>query len=302
MKMQKIKKSKNKNVALCFSGQVKNLELCYPYIKKNLLDHIGSYDIFCCPEDDSNLNKIKMLKPIKTKKVKSSDVDKIIKDKLKFLNKINYKNIIYSESSSFNFRNIYQQFFKMKTSFELLEKYMEEENVSYNYFIRIRFDFLPLDIINLEDFKMKNNEIVLPDNSGHKLENEVIDMFYITKDFDTFKSCSSLYNSFVNIIQENNSIKPNFSQKFYFFFEKNYNSFFFFLLKKMSKKQRKLSKNLLGFMLQFTKMFYKDFKLKKGCSTEKILFSLLKSKKKIIREKKINFVIVRNLTDGRLLF
>jgi hypothetical protein len=70
----------------------------------------------------------------------------------------------------------------------------------------------------------------------------------------------------------------------------------------MSKKQRKLSKNLLGFMLQFTKMFYKDFKLKKGCSTEKILFSLLKSKKKIIREKKINFVIVRNLTDGRLLF
>jgi len=300
--MKKNKSKRTKNVALCFSGQVKNLELCYPYIKKNLLDHIGSYDIFCCAEDDENLEKIKLLNPTKTKKVKSSEVDKVIKDKIKFLNRQNYKAIIYPQSTSFNFRNIFQQFFKIKKSFELLEKHMGEENISYKYFIRIRFDFLPLDIINLKDFKIKNDEIVLPDNKGLKLENEVIDMFYITKDFNTFKLCSFLYDSFIKVILKNISIKPTFFQKLYFFFEKNYNSFFFFLFKKLNKKQRKLPRNMLGFALLFTGMFYRDFKLKKGCSTEKILFSLLKSEKKIIREKKINFVIVRSLTDGRLLF
>ena len=59
--MKKNKPLKMKNVALCFSGMVKSLELCYPYIKKNLLDHIGSHDIFCFVEDDSDFKKIKLL-------------------------------------------------------------------------------------------------------------------------------------------------------------------------------------------------------------------------------------------------
>ncbi len=50
---------KIKNAAVCFSGQAKNFELCYPYIRKNLLDQIGSHDIFCCVEDDENADKIK---------------------------------------------------------------------------------------------------------------------------------------------------------------------------------------------------------------------------------------------------
>jgi len=300
--MKKNKSKKIKNVALCFSGQVKNLELCYPYIKKNLLDHIGSYDIFCCAEDDENLKKIKLLEPTKTKKVKSSEVDKIIKDKLKFLNKQNYKIIIYPESFRFNFRNIYQQFFKIKKSFELLENYMKEKNISYKYFIRIRFDFLPLDIIKLENFKIKNNEVVIPSYKGVSLKNEGIDMFYITKDFDTFKLCSFLYDNFIKVIRKNISIKPTFFQKFYFFFEKNYGNFFFFLFKKLNKKQRKLPRHLLGLTLLLPRMFYKDFKLKNRCSTEKAFFYNLKSEKKIIKQKQINFVIVRSLTDGLLIF
>ena len=50
---------KIKTAAICFFGQARMLDLCYPYIKKNLLDPIGKngkdYDIFCCVEDDEDL-------------------------------------------------------------------------------------------------------------------------------------------------------------------------------------------------------------------------------------------------------
>ena len=300
--MKKNKKPTVKNVALCFSGQVKKLELCYPYIKKNLLDHFGSYDIFCFAEDDKDFKKISLLNPVKAKKIESSEVDKMIKSRIKFLNKLNYKKIIYPESFRFNFRNIYQQYFKIKKSFELLEKHMKEKNISYKYFIRIRFDFLPLDSFKLESFKMKKNEVVVPDFRGIRSKNEIFDMLYITKDFNTFKFCCSLYDNFEKIAQKEISIKTTFSQKLYFLFEKSYIYFFFFLFKKLDKKQRKFPRQLLGLFLLFPKMFYKKFKFQNETRTERIFFYHLKSGKKIIKEKKINFVIVRNLTDGLLIF
>ena len=300
--MQKNKPRKLKNVALCFSGQVKNLELCYPYIKKNLLDHIGSYDIFCCAEDDENLKKIMLLKPIKTKKVKSSEVDKIIKDELRSLNKQNYKTSIFPESFRFNLRNTYQQLYKISQSFELLERHMKEKNITYKYFIRIRFDFLPLDVFRLEDFKIKVNEVVVSSFKGVNSKNEFVDIFFITKDFDAFKSCCSLYHNFKETVQKKLLIKTTFRQKLYFLFEKNYRSFFFFLFKKLNKKQRKSPRYILGLSLLFPNMFYKEFKNRYRYSTERVFFYYLKSKKIKLKEKKINFVIVRNLTDGLLIF
>jgi len=300
--MKKNKSKKIKNVALCFSGQVKNLELCYPYIKKNLLDHIGSYDIFCFAEDDSDFKKIKLLKSTKTKKVKSSEVDKIIKDEIKSLHKQNYKTSIFPESFRFNLRNTYQQLYKINQSFELLEKYMKEENVSYKYFIRIRFDFLPLDVIKLASFNLKKKEVVVPDIKIPNPKDMFNDMFYITKDFDTFKSCCSLHQNFRKTIEQELSIKTTFFQKLYFIFEKNYRSFLFFLFKKLNKKQRKLPRYLLGLTLLLPKMFYKEFKAKNRYGTEKVFFYYLKSEKISIKKKKIDFIIVRSLTDGFLIF
>jgi len=300
--MKKNKSKRTKNVALCFSGQVKNLELCYPYIKKNLLDHIGSYDVFCCAEDDENLKKIKLLKPTKTKKIKSSEVDKIIKDEIKALHKQNYKTSIFPESFRFNLRNIYQQLYKINQSFELLEKHMEEENVNYNYFIRIRFDFLPLEVIKLEDFKIKKKEIVVPGIKISHPKDLFNDMFYITKDFDTFRSCCSLYYNFKKTIEQKLSIKLTFSQKLYFLLERNYGSFFFFLFKKLNKKQRKFPRYFLGLTLLFPNMFYKEFKAKNKYGNERVFFYYLKSEKIKIKKKKIDFIIVRSLTDGFLIF
>ena len=304
--MKKNKQLIAKKVAFCFSGQARTLDLCYPYIKKNLLDPVGKnekdYDVFCCAEDDADLKKITLLKPIKTKKVKSSEVDKIIKDELRSLNKQNYKTSIFPESFRFNLRNTYQQLYKINQSFELLERYMKEKNITYKYFIRIRFDFLPLDILRLKDFETKEDEVIVPSFKGVNLKNEFIDLFCITKNFDTFKSYCSLYQNFKETVQKKLLIKPTFFQKLYLFFEKNYRSLFLFLFKELNKKQRKLPRQILGFFLLFPNMFYKEFKAKNRYYTEKVFFYYLKSEKIIIIEKKISFVIVRNLTDGLLIF
>ena len=299
-------KNKTKKVAFCFSGQARTLDLCYPYIKKNLLDSVGKngkdYDIFCCAEDDIDLKKIMLLKPIKTKKVKSSEVDKIIKDELRSLNKQNYKTSIFPESFRFNLRNTYQQLYKINQSFELLKRYMKEKDINYKYFIRITFDFLPLDVFRLENFKIKVNEVIVPKIKTPYPKDLFNDMFCITKDFDTFKSYCSLYHNFKETIQKDFLIKTTFPQKLYFLFEKNYRSLFLFLFKKLNKKQRKLSRQILGLFLLFPNMFYKEFKAKNRYYTEKVFFYYLKSEKIIIMEKKMGFVIVRNSRDGILIF
>ena len=49
-------------------------------------------------------------------------------------------------------------------------------------------------------------------------------------------------------------------------------------------------------------MFYKEFKKKTNCCLERVLFYYLESEKKEIIRKEMNFVIVRNLTEGLLIF
>jgi len=301
-KMKKNQRITKKNVALCFSGQVKKFELCYPYIKKNLLDNIGSYDVFCCAEDDADITKIEALKPVRIEKIKSSEVDKILKEKLKLLNKDNYKKYVFPQSSKFNFRNVYQQLFKIKRAFNLLERYIKENKVKYNYFIRIRFDFLPLDAIEITKYKLKKNDIVVPRIKGLDPKNQVNDMFCITPDIDTFRVYCSMYEQYPTIINKEIPLKTNFQQKMYFWLEKKYNEFFLFLFNRPGKKYGKKSKNLLGFVLLFTKMFYTDFKVRNRCNLEKAFFYLLKSRNKNIVEETINFVIVRDPMDGLLIF
>jgi len=300
--MQKNNQTKVKDTAVCFSGLAKTFELCYPYIKKNLLEQIGSYDIFCCVEDDENADKVNLLSPVKLKKIKSSEVDKIIKNEIKYLRKQNYRTSLYIESFRFNLRNVYQQIYKINQSFELLEEYMKKEKITYRHFIRIRFDLLPLDNLKPENFAIKKNEIIVPHVRIQHPSDIFNDMFCITSDFDTFKSYCSIYRNFKDIVQKELSFKMTFLQRLYFFFEKNYISFFFFILGKLSRKKGIIYRNLLGLALSFPKLFYKNFKYKNKYSTERALFYYLKSEKIKIKEMEINFVIVRSLDDGLLIF
>ncbi len=294
-------KVSKKNVAVCFSGQVRRFDLCYPYLKKNLLDHLGSYDIFCYVEDDADVSKIDVLKPVKVKKIKSSDVEKIIEPRLKFLKKNNYKKFILPESPRFNFKNILQQLYKLNGVYEILEGYMKEKNVSYNYFIRIRFDFLPLDVINPKDFKIKNDEIITPYfKTTLDAKTQINDMFSIAKDIDSFKTYCTLYNDFENAVQKTN-FNPSKKQRRYFAFEKVYSNFAFWFSNLLNKINKKFARNFLGFLLLLPKKFYFKFKQKNRADTERTFYYHLISNNKKIREEKLNFVIVRNPMDGLLI-
>ncbi|PIO08349.1 hypothetical protein COU59_01850 [Candidatus Pacearchaeota archaeon CG10_big_fil_rev_8_21_14_0_10_34_12] len=299
-------RKKLKKVALCFSGQARTLDLCYPYIKKNILDSVGErgkdYDIFCCVEEDANSGKTSILKPAKIKKVKPADVDRIIKSEIGILRKQNYKTSIFPESFRFNLQKSYRQMYQINESFELLKKYIKEKNVSYQYFIRIRFDFLPLDILKLSDLKIEKNEVIIPQIKIPHRKDIINDMFCVAKDIDTFESYCSLYNNFRIVVQNQLSIKPSFVQKMYFLFEKNYRYVLLNLFDKLNKGKNEIPRYLLGIALLFPNMFYKEFKSHNKYSIEKALLCHLKSKEIKIKWKNINFVIVRNLTDGLLIF
>ncbi len=297
-KIMKKEKPQIKKAAICFSGLVKHFEICYPYIKRNFLDKIEDYDVFCCAEDDSDIKKIEVMSPLKVKKIKSSEVDKIIKGKIKRLNKLNYKAFVLPQSRRFNFRNIYQQLYKIKGAFDLLKDYMKKSNVDYEYFVRIRFDFLPIDCIDIKEFKIAKNEIVTPKIKNLDPKNQINDMFCITRDFETFETYCSVINHYEEVSKKYVSLKADFPKRLYLSFEKKYNSFFISLLKEKGK----ISKNLLGFVLLFTKGKYFKFKERSRCSLEKVLFYYLKSRGKKIHYLPINFIIVRNPMDGLLIF
>ncbi|HTZ42010.1 MAG TPA: hypothetical protein VMC07_02275 [Candidatus Omnitrophota bacterium] len=296
-----MKEPKIKNAAICFSGQLRTLELCYPYIKKNLLDLLKSYDIFCFIEGDANPERLKMLNPQAIKTVQSSDIDHLIIKDLRQLRRNNYKKFIFPETPRFNFKNMFHQFYNIKGAFTLLREHMDKENISYRYFIRIRFDFLPISEINPENFKMRENEVIVPNYCGTRPENEIVDMFYITKDFDTFKTCSLIYDNFANLLKNGFVMKFSVLQKIYFFLERNYLYFLFAVFNKINPKSNKFLKQILSILLFPPKLFFKDFKVKNETSSERILFYYLKSEKKVITEKKIDFIIVRNPGDGLLI-
>lgn len=298
--MQKNVNTIVKNAAICFSGQARTLELCYPYIKKNLLDNLGSYDIFCCVEDDENANKTEVLKPVKFKKIKSSDVDSIIQKEVKELKRQNYRKSLFTESPRFTIRNIYQQLYKINQCFGLLEEYMKERKVGYKYFIRMRFDFLPIDILELDKFNIEKNEIIVPaERDLHS--GSFNDMITIASDFDTFKTFCSCYNNFRDIVEKHLSFEMGLFKKIYFLLEKAYSNFFFFIFGNLSAK-RKFFRNILGGVLMVPKHIFGRFKSNKKYYLERVLFQFMKSKEIKVRELKITFVIVRSLTDGLLIF
>lgn len=300
--MNENRKVKVKEAAICFSGQVKDLEFCYPYIKKNFLDNIKSYDIFCCAEDDKNYSKIDLLKPKKAESVKSSEVDKEIKGVISRLNKGNYRDYILPQSARFNFRNIYQQLFKIKRSFILLEDYMKKEKVRYKYFIRARFDFLPIAKINPSEYKIKKLEVVVPKIRWQKEIIQINDMFSISSDWETFRTYCLMFDNYEEVIvREIGLPEMGFGKKIYFWFERNYNSSLLFLLNNPNRKGKKFLSNILGVFLLFTKIFYKKFKEDNRCNLEKAFFHNLKSKGKIVKEEPINFVILRSPMDGLLI-
>lgn len=171
-----------KKVAVLFSGQVRNFQECYPYIKKRILAHIDNYDIFfqISKTEKAKLDFIKTLNP---KKISFSD--EVIDKKFIELKK-NLKNkFIYAGGiKKFSFEGWIHQLKKLKTVNQMRKNYELSNNFKYDLIIRIRTDFIPLDDIYLKDINISKYECIIPKPGRivYKLFNKkesVNDMFAI---------------------------------------------------------------------------------------------------------------------------
>ena len=215
-------KYKKKKVAFCFSGQARTFNLCYPYVKKNLLDPVGKrgkdYDIFCCVEDDGDAHKVNLLKPTRIVKVKSRNFREEYKD----LFDANYKKFFGRRGDMNKHLN---QLNKIFLSNDLRKKYQNEKKISYNWVFRIRFDMLPLNEIDYSQLnkkylytpKTKPNDIPVCNDMVAIGSDKILDIY------------SGLIKEFRNTLKTFFSEKFRTSLKISLFLEKKYTSFFEFL-------------------------------------------------------------------------
>ena len=143
----------NKKYAVCFSGQARSFDKCYPYIKKNVLDVLGKqgedYDIYACVEDDGDAHKVEeLMKPDKIKYTSASLTE--FSDELE---KFNYTYFIsWPLTGSFNFENlVLSQLYKLKELYHMLSF----SRIKYEKVVRLRFDYIPLNPLKLKNLKGK---------------------------------------------------------------------------------------------------------------------------------------------------
>lgn len=285
-----------KKAAICFSWQVRTLDRCLPYIRANIFDQIWEinkdYDIFCCMEDDEDAYKAtQLLHPVAEKKIRSKDVEKIIDQKYWLILKLNYKHFYYPWSMSFNLRTFLQQFYKYKLCNELKNSYALEHNIEYEYVIRIRFDCLFIDKLNLSKVVWQDCIYVAEDSL--RGENEVNDMFAISssRSMDIY---TSLFDEFEKILWLF-PIKPNLIERFILKLERLYVYIYSKIVCVLNRS--KYLKGFGSFLFQFfcalQWRILSDFKAKNVVYPERMLFKILEKNSIHIEKIKINFFLTR---------
>ena len=133
----------NPRIAFCFSWQARTLAQTYKFFQKNLFEAAKKqwfyYDVFCTIEDDEDRDKVNLLNPTMVKRVKSSDVKKIIEGK-----RWDFINHEYEQKYGYSWKsgaiNVLQQFYKICQSIKLKNQYEFEKNFSYDMVFKLRFD------------------------------------------------------------------------------------------------------------------------------------------------------------------
>lgn len=284
-----------KKAAICFSWQARTLDKCYEYIKWNILDQIWEqwkdYDIFCCTEDDKDSQKvIELLQPIDIKKIKSSDVEKIIEEKYWDVIKRNYKDFIYPWTPRFNLKTFLQQFYKNKVVNDLKNDYSSQNNINYKYVIRVRFDILPLDKINLNN--IDPNLLNTPFDSL-KSNIEINDMFAIwnQKNMDIYYSIFDNFEEIIKLFK----ITPNIFQKIIFSIEKIYVFLYWAIIKILTtiKTPKSIVELLFKIFSTLQWSILWTYKRNNCVFQEKLLYKLLSKNKITLNKIKCNLFLVR---------
>lgn len=156
--------------AICFSGELRSIDVTLPLLEKNVFSRFSDYDIFCFTwTDDPDIAKIQHLirtgkvKDIELQPRKSFDVDKFFPKKPI---KTNYETII-------------RQLYCVKRANSIKTTYAIDNKINYDIVVRVRPDLLVLnDTFLPEDFEKRDfNYIHLLD---HDNWHGSCDRFYVS--------------------------------------------------------------------------------------------------------------------------
>lgn len=147
--------------ALCFSGELRSIDICVKLIKEKIIPKIGQYDSFYFGwVDDPQLNKLSALKEINL--VKSLLTQRVTIDE---------KNYASRKRPEVNIQAMLRQIYCLKQANDLKIQYEKDNNFIYDAVIRIRPDVM-IDknavFPNLKDLDLNKLHIVKHDKwFGH---------------------------------------------------------------------------------------------------------------------------------------
>lgn len=147
-------------VAVCFSGELRSIDKCFPLIQTNILDNIPDVDLFYFTwTDDQDLKKLHFIE--KHPRLKGIQLEKRkIFDETVFA----YKKV----RPKVNIMGMMRQLYCLQMSNNLKKQYEEMQGFKYDWVLRIRPDMF---IINDTSFKieegMDNTKVYIPKHDNH---------------------------------------------------------------------------------------------------------------------------------------
>lgn len=201
-------------IAFCISWQARTLDQTYLFFQKNLFNAAKEqwfdYDVYCAVEDDEDADKVNLLNPTKVEKIKSSDVEEIIKEKYwNFIDNEMYKYWYVAYTWTYS---LLQQIYKLQRSIRMIK------NIEYDLILRLRFDIIFLNKLNFNSIFERTKKWWLICNEAQYSGwmstiahhfifsyHEISDIFFIW--WNDMKIFGEIFDSFKNVVSNHKTYK-----------------------------------------------------------------------------------------------
>jgi hypothetical protein len=145
-------------IALCFSGQPRTFEECFPYIEDNLIKANPQYEFDMIGYFNSN-NDL-MYDELKDYPFKSLLVEPDVE-----LPNLTYQDNKYTINYPPRSKAVFYQLYAIQNANKLRKQYEQDNNFEYDFVVRIRPDFKYLDSVDLSNLEF--GKIYLPLENDH---------------------------------------------------------------------------------------------------------------------------------------
>lgn len=200
-------------IAFCFSWQARTLSRTYTFFQKNLFDAAKEqefdYDVFCAVENDEDVDKVNLLNPTKVKKIKSSEVEKIIEKKYWDFIRNEFPIKYFHSWTERSTVNMLQQYYKVWESMKIKMEYEKDNNLKYDIAFKLRFDAPFPNKLNFIEIhkKIKENENSVICNKHKKsivtkvIWAESIDDIYFIMSNPASNKLSLVFDNWIEILK-----------------------------------------------------------------------------------------------------